>query len=114
MADYEIIGLFFPMSGLQGKRVSESLSYVLTDVSFSLSGQDKAMVVMMTVIMTTMTMITMIMMMKMMKMILIVIERGSFFACGVDFTLDQSPRTKTSTHIVMVRIQRYEEIHKFT
>ena len=61
----------------------------------------------MTVIMTTMTMITMKMMMK------IVIERGSFFACGVDFTLDQSPRTKTSTHIVMVGIQKYEEILKY-
>ena len=52
------------------------------------------------------------MMMKKMT-IVIVIERGSFFACGVDFTLDQSPRTKTSTHIVMVRIQKYEEIHKY-
>ena len=46
-------------------------------------------------------------------MIVIVIELGSFFACGVDFTLDQSPRTKTSTHIVMVGIQKYEEIHKY-
>ena len=78
------------------------------DVSFSLSGQDNALVLMVTMIMTTMTMMTPIMMMK------IVIERGSFFACGVDFTLDQSPRTKTSTHIVMVGIQRYKEIHKFT
>ena len=71
------------------------------------------MVVMITVIMTTMMKMTLIMMMMMILM-KIVIERGSFFACGVDFTLDQSPRTKTSTHIVMVRIQRYEEIHKFT